>query len=125
VSETGPLKANEPAEPASTTEQGAPSAGGSRRNADIDVTFLLAGLLAPGALLAPFFFVPRLGDYGGFLPIAYVAHFIGSIVMLVVGRRKGRVRLRSAGIGGLAFYGLIMLMGLLLTGACLIGAGGA
>lgn len=42
------------------------------------------------------------------------------IVALIVGRIKDMNRLRSFGIGGLASYGVIMLVGLLAFGACMI-----
>ena len=46
--------------------------------------------------------------------------FVAVIVSFFVGKQKGNVRLKSFGQGGLIFYAVALLLGLLLFGSCIV-----
>jgi hypothetical protein len=57
----------------------------------------------------------------GVFPVVAGALFFAQLLAAIIGGREGDTRLRSFGFGGLWAYGLVVLIGLLVFGTCVIG----
>lgn len=90
-----------------------------------DVTFLILGILTPivlvGGLSALSALAQPLGFLGGIAFVLAVPLFIMFLVLFLVGRQKGDVRMRSYGKGGLWAYVTVPLAILVAFGTCIVG----
>jgi hypothetical protein len=88
----------------------------------LSVSFLILGFLLPVALYAGVVALLSSVDTNGVsFTVGFGVHFIASLLMFAIGAAKARPRLKSFGLGGMLFYAVVALLGLLLFGSCLIG----
>ena len=86
----------------------------------VDWPFLLLGFFTPAALYGLVGFTSLPDTLANLAPWLFVAHFVGSLIALILGRQNKIERLRSYGLGGVVFYGVVLLALLLLFGSCLL-----
>lgn len=99
-----------------------PPAGGKPRT---DVLFFLLGFFTPAVAYGPLIALSSLTDFVATVaPFLFAVLFVSDLVMLLVGRANGNVRLASYGKGGLWAYAAVALLVLLVFGACFVTLGG-